>query len=46
MKCAVKGCKKEYDLKYYGKPICDHHWGMHCGDGTFDIKKKLGLKSN
>lgn len=45
MTCSIKGCTNEEEIVYYGKPICWHHWSMHCENKhKFDLKRRLGLK--
>jgi hypothetical protein len=28
--CDVKHCRKETELVFYGKDVCNHHWMQHC----------------
>jgi len=30
VKCSIKGCKREYELMYLGKPLCWKHWASKC----------------
>jgi len=45
IKCKVKKCKREGDLIFYGKEVCNKHWLMDCNKKSrFDLKKEFGIK--
>jgi len=45
-RCAIKNCKNDGIIIYYGRQICEKHWLKHCNENDkFNLKDELRIKS-
>ena len=45
--CAVKFCRHEGDIIFYGKKVCEDHWNMHASDESpFDLFDEFNIEKS